>query len=599
MKNFFAIAFLFLIVSCTRNVKDQEILGTWNYVANDASYGYQTGKVIFYEEDNITKVKVEIQGNSIHAAYLKIEGSKITFSVQVEHEQSSIELELKNDKLIGKVYGSEGAIAITMVKEETILGTWNYTAKDAPFGFQTGKVIFYEEYETTKAKIKIYGFTIDTENLEIEGAKVSFTAEVEHEQISIKLEMKDNKLIGWVQFSDGGMSIVMVKKGTKNNVETADIENKTDKSESKAIALEGIGRYNLLDEVSENDVVDYKVHTFYYGWYANPETNGKYSNWNHPVIKHWIDTTWDNAGHYPGGDDIGANFYPQLGSYSSTNAEIIDTHIKQIRDAGIGVVAISWWGKGHLTDQSVSTILDTAHKYGLKLAFHIEPIYKTVAKFKEHLEYISANYAQHPALYKVNGKPLYYLYNSFNLKYHEWQSMLNPDSLSTIRNTALDGIFIGLWTTRFDGEFIVKSGFDGFYTYFASDGFAYGSTTSNWPDMSAFAHENNLIYIPSVGPGYVDTRIRPWNEKNTKSRDIGRYYEKMYEDAVNTNADFISITSFNEWHEGTQIEPAVPKKIVSYTYEDYGADTDPLFYIKKTRALISKYEKRGKLSLLE
>ena len=168
--------------------------------------------------------------------------------------------------------------------------------------------------------------------------------------------------------------------------------------------------------------------------------------------------------------------------------------------------------------------------------------------------------------------------------------MLNPDSESTIRNTPLDGIFIGLWTTMFDGEFVVKSGLDGFYTYFASDGFAYGSTTSNWPKMSAFARKYNLIYIPSVGPGYIDTRIRPWNEKNTKSRDMGRYYEKMYADAVQTNPDFVSITSFNEWHEGTQIEPSVPKKIGKYTYEDFGVNTDPLFYIKKTKELVKKYE---------
>lgn len=588
MIKYFALTILLVIVSCTRNMKDQEILGTWNYVANDAAYGYQTGKVIFYEEDRITKAKVEIQGKSISAKNLIMDRSKVSFSVQVEHEQSFIELEFSDNMLIGKVHSSEGAIAISMVKEETLIGTWNYIAKDAPFGFQTGKMIFYEEEETTKAKINIYGITIETDNLEIEGAKVSCSAEVENEQVSIKLEMKNNQLIGWVQFSDGGMSITMVKNGAQPIAETDKFA--SDKSKGKAIALEGIGRYNLVDGEGENDVVDYKVHTFYYGWFANPENDGRYSNWNHPVIKHWIDTTWDNAGHYPGGDDIGANFYPQLGSYSSTHPEIIDTHMRQIRDAGIGVVVVSWWGKGHLTDESVNTILDTAHKYDLKLAFHIEPIYNTVDEFRGHLEYMAANYLKHPALYKVNGKPMYYLYNSFKLKYNEWQSMLHPDSLSTIRKTSLDGIFIGLWTTQFDGEFIVKSGFDGFYTYFTSDGFAFGSSTTNWPDMSAFARENNLIYIPSVGPGYIDTRIRPWNEKNTKSRDMGRYYEKMYEDAVNTNPDFISITSFNEWHEGTQIEPSVPKKIGEYTYEDFGADTDPLFYIKKTKELVEKYK---------
>ncbi len=337
--------------------------------------------------------------------------------------------------------------------------------------------------------------------------------------------------------------------------------------------------------------VNYNVHTFYYSWYGNPEIDGAYNNWNHHIIPHWVDTTWNNAGSYPGGEDIGANFYPESGSYSSNDPEMISLHMKQIRDAGIGVVAISWWGKASFSDKSIGTYLDIAEKFGLKVAFHIEPIYKTSEEFKNQLQYLSGNYLEHPAIYKVNNKPLYYLYNSYRLNYEKWQSMLNPDSLSTIRNTPLDGVFISLWTLRLDGEFTVKSGFDGFYTYFGTDGFVHGSTTSNWPDMSAFAKEHDLVFIPCVAPGYIDTRIRPWNEKNTRSRDHGEYYEKMFMNALRAHPDYIGITSFNEWHEGTQIEPAVPKKISSYTYEDYGENTDPLFYIKKTKALIQEYEK--------
>ncbi len=345
--------------------------------------------------------------------------------------------------------------------------------------------------------------------------------------------------------------------------------------------------------------VNYNIHTFYYSWYGVPEMDGVYNNWNHPIIPHWADSTWNNAGSYPGGEDIGANYYPQLGCYSSNDPEIITLHMKQIRDAGIGVVAISWWGKDSFSDKSIRTYLDIAHEYRLKLAFHIEPIYKTAEEFKAHLEYILANYSEHPAFYKLNGKPFYYLYNSYKLNYLKWQSILIPDSLSSIRNTPLDGIFISLWTLRLDGEFALVSGFDGFYTYYASDGFHFGSTTSNWQYMSEFAQENDLIFIPCVGPGYIDTRIRPWNEKTTRSRDNGQYYERMFRNAIKTNSDFIGITSFNEWHEGTQIEPAIPKKLSSYTYEDYGEDTDPLFYIKKTRELIYEYEKRGKSSFSE
>ena len=226
----------------------------------------------------------------------------------------------------------------------------------------------------------------------------------------------------------------------------------------------------------------------------------------------------------------------------------------------------------------------------MKIAIHIEPIYKTQREFKAHLQYITDNYTDHPAFYKINNKPFYYLYNSYKLNYRKWQSLLNPDSVTTIRNTPLDGVFISLWTLRLDGEFTVKSGFDGFYTYFGSDGFVFGSTTTNWPSMSSFAKENNLIFVPCAAPGYVDTRIRPWNEKNSRGRENGKYYERMFMNAVNANPDFIGITSFNEWHEGTQIEPAIPKRLSNYTYEDYGNGVDPFFYINKTKELVKKYK---------
>jgi len=56
--------------------------------------------------------------------------------------------------------------------------------------------------------------------------------------------------------------------------------------------------------------------------------------------------------------------------------------MKQIRDASVGVVSFSWWGKDSFSDKSVNSFQDIAHDYGLKIAFHIESIYKTVDKFK-------------------------------------------------------------------------------------------------------------------------------------------------------------------------------------------------------------------------
>lgn len=336
-------------------------------------------------------------------------------------------------------------------------------------------------------------------------------------------------------------------------------------------------------------VLNDKVHTFYYSWYGNPQHEGQFHHWSHDILPHWSDTTWENAGSFPGGEDIGANYYPELGCYSSNDTGVIRQHMDMIAKAGIGVAVLSWWGKDSYEDKSVASFLDVALKYGVKVSFHIEPFYQNAEEFKNQLEYLSLNYGRHPALFLVNNKPLFYVYDSYKLKVNEWKKLLTNKGELSIRNTTADGIFIGLWVMENEQEFFKSTGFDGFYTYFASDGFVYGSTVSNWKGMAQFAKQNELLFIPCAGPGYNDTRIRPWNAGNTKDRQNEKYYEDMFRAAVKVNPDFIGITSFNEWHEGTQIEPAVSKSTPDYSYEDYGDGVDPWFYIYKTKELTRMY----------
>lgn len=54
---------------------------------------------------------------------------------------------------------------------------------------------------------------------------------------------------------------------------------------------------------------------------------------------------------------------------------------------------------------------------------------------------------------------------------------------STIRGTHYDCLVIGLWLDRPHGEQLHAAGFDGIYSYFASDGFSYGATTAHWKSM--------------------------------------------------------------------------------------------------------------------
>uniref|UniRef100_A0A1I7ZZT1 Glycoprotein endo-alpha-1,2-mannosidase n=1 Tax=Steinernema glaseri TaxID=37863 RepID=A0A1I7ZZT1_9BILA len=360
------------------------------------------------------------------------------------------------------------------------------------------------------------------------------------------------------------------------------------------------------------------IQIFYYPWYGNIEVDGKWFHWNHKYIPHWSKTADGGLppDHSPPAD-IGANFYPQLGPYSSRDNNTIERHMKWISAAGIDVVVVSWYPPEMSDDQGIPwdtlmpTLLEFCDKFKLKLAFHLEP-YKTrtAESVRKDLLYIIDNYGKHPALYRmlpkrkpvIQGKsdsaaeekpkelPLFYVYDSYLVDTTEWKRIATKEGDLTIRGTDYDSVLLGLMVKEEDRNEIQQSGFDGMYTYFAADGFSYGSKMSNWPALSEFCRKNDLIFSPSVGPGYDDRRVRPWNGVNRRERQNGVYYKEHFKMAHTAKADIVSITSFNEWHEGTQIEPAIAFKDANVTkYEYIAYDKGPEQYLEITLEMVKTY----------
>lgn len=83
---------------------------------------------------------------------------------------------------------------------------------------------------------------------------------------------------------------------------------------------------------------NYYVHAFYYAWYGNPKVDGKYIHWDHAQLPHWdfkVAQGYPQGKHVPP-DDIGSNFYPSLGPYSSKDPAVMEAHMQQLRTAAIG-----------------------------------------------------------------------------------------------------------------------------------------------------------------------------------------------------------------------------------------------------------------------
>ena len=257
------------------------------------------------------------------------------------------------------------------------------------------------------------------------------------------------------------------------------------------------------------------VSIFYYPWYGTMRYDGSFQH-------------WAQHGHTPP-DDIASSFYPAAGLYSSSDRQVVARQMDELRTAGVDEVDVSWWGRGSPEDGRLALVVAEARRDGLAVAIHLEPyVGRTVASVVDDLTYL-----------RGFGISTFYIYRPFDLPIADWaaaEPQLHAGGTTLFAQTALPGL-------------AASAGFDGVYTY---DIVTYGGEMfARYCDE---AHRLGLLCAPSVGPGY-DAR-RGSGDPRVKPRRDGSTYDAMWRAAIAAHPDGITITSFNEWQEGTQIEPA-------------------------------------------
>lgn len=87
-----------------------------------------------------------------------------------------------------------------------------------------------------------------------------------------------------------------------------------------------------------------------------------------------------------------------------------------------------------------------------------------------------------------------------------------------------------------------------------------------------FADVHSLIFIPTIAPGHDDSRTELVNGTQPLlfARNEGKYYISAWFQVMVSRAKYVSINSFNDWNEGTQIEPAKRYQDSEMTFEGYG-----------------------------
>ena len=85
-------------------------------------------------------------------------------------------------------------------------------------------------------------------------------------------------------------------------------------------------RNKILPLLNNSIVVEsnYNVHIFYYPWFRSKEYDGFWKHWNHDYLPNWKKNdkrVFPEGSHEPPAD-IGANYYPEMGCYSSVDPKV-------------------------------------------------------------------------------------------------------------------------------------------------------------------------------------------------------------------------------------------------------------------------------------
>jgi hypothetical protein len=252
---------------------------------------------------------------------------------------------------------------------------------------------------------------------------------------------------------------------------------------------------------------------FFYPWYSNPGHDGHYGHWT-------------QGGHQPP-FDLASRFFPARGPYSSSDPRVLRGQMRDIAAAGVDQVVSSWWGQGSPEDARLGTLIREAKRVKLQVAVQLEPYPdRTVDTIAADLAYL-----------RGFGIRDVYVYRSKDFTAQDWTRVTRvPNGLRLFAQTNHVG-------------FAAASGFAGFYTY---DILLYHG--AKFDRLCTQARAMGILCAPSVGPGYDASQAT--GDPRVKPRLDGATYDSMWNAALRAGVDVVTITSYNEWGEGTQIEPA-------------------------------------------
>lgn len=326
------------------------------------------------------------------------------------------------------------------------------------------------------------------------------------------------------------------------------------KEETEFLKLEQKGNVadiSGMDIVKENPK---KIYVHYLPWFQNKDFDGYWG-------QHWTMSNQNPDIQMPNGNlQIASYYYPLIGPYSSSDPDLHEYHFLMMKLSGIDGIIFDWYGSRDLHDyglikKSTETFIDTLEDLGLTFSIMYEDRVTLQATedslstdlinvAQEDLTYINSTYFSSPEYMEYNNKKMLFVFGPNYLKTElEWNQVFDilppenrPDFLTLWAAKDRVGVNASgefLWidkdhllahqyyyeTYQTLNKITVGSSYPGFKSFYTEGGWSTGA--------------NDWVIDTNAGHTFVETLNYTHHELS----------------------DFIQIITWNDFGEGTMIEP--------------------------------------------
>ena len=293
----------------------------------------------------------------------------------------------------------------------------------------------------------------------------------------------------------------------------------------------------------------------------------------------------------PGRRDNYSAFYPTLGLYDSLDPKVLEQHGRWAVEANLDGLIWDYMLAGDDNPDKSKTLRESTYDKSLRLMLDIikqkrlplslSILYDTYCwygftrrRICDELTYLSKSYLGNPFMWHIDGRLVVFLYSCFaKHTVEDWQAICSMLEKTGIRrNLFLVAGEVWVWKPDFN----VPGMFDGFGAYNQGVNFLDGAGMKDLAKtLKALAELNGVKFYTGAAQAGFDGRV--WHHPGrVVARQNGELYETLWKATIECKPPVVAICSFNEWGEGTQIEPT----------QEYGMQ-----YIELTAKWAKEYRK--------